>query len=179
MTEPLNKTNAKLPGYVADELRDLRESNDSEFLSTILALRAKGWPLRAIGDVFQVTRAAVQNWVVRAQNDEVIVSAAETVSVPEIPLGMRGTRLKVKKLVPDVPESDREVIRSLTEEASVVKRWTPEGSRAREAALELENLLYHYSVERRVSVTKLAQYAGVTRRAVQQRIEKERNRVDA
>jgi predicted DNA-binding protein YlxM (UPF0122 family) len=179
MTTLETKRNAELPAYASTYLEDLRNSETKYFLAYVLALRERGWPLRAIGDPFNVTRAAVQNWVQRANENEEIVALSNEYDAPEIPLDMRGSRLKVVRLVPDVPVEDRDRIRQLTVEASVVKRWTPENSSARAAALELEELLYYYSIKQNVSVTKLAKYAGVTRRAVQQRIEKERKRVGA
>ena len=179
MPADTNKRNAKLPEHVAQQLRDLREEDREQFLALVLALRDRRWPLRAIGEAFGVTRAAVQNWVARGKQDTEVVALSTTISAPELPLNTRGSTLKAKKLVPDVPEEDRGTIRDLTEQASVVKRWTPQDSPARQAAFELENLLYHYAVQRGVPLTRLAEYAGVTRRAVAQRVDKQRTRVAA
>lgn len=179
MTSEVHKKNAELPEAEVSLLRDLRDTDPDEFLTRLLALRAQKWPFRAIGDAFGVTRVAVRAWVLRAEKRDDLVEAAKHVTVPEIPLDSRGTKLKPVKLVPDVPENDRKRIADLTETARDVKRWTPENADSRLAAGELEELLYFYAVKRGVPVTRLAQYAGVTRRAVAQRIEKQRDRIVA
>lgn len=167
-----NKKNAQLPEAAAQELRDARERSQTEFFAHIVALRAERWPLRAIGDVFGVTRVAAKAWFTRAEADDEAVELSKTLSVPRLPINSRGNGVKAVKLVPDVPEKDRDVIRNLADQAKNVRRWTPEESTEREAAFALEELLYHYHKNRHVPVTKLAEYAGVTRRAVAQRLEK-------
>lgn len=171
----LRKKNADLPEETAEQLRRLREQDPADFHAFLLALREKRWPYRAIGDVFGVTRAAVRAWYVQAAADPFNFARAEVMvdHAPDLPASTRGAGVRPKRLVPDVPESERDRIRELTEQASVVKRWTPETSPARDAARELEGLLYKYAIEGGVPVVRLAKYAGVTRRAVAQRIEKE------
>lgn len=167
-----NKKNAQLPEAAAKNLRDARERSQTEFFAHIIALREERWPLRSIGDVFGVTRVAAKAWFTRAENNEDAVELAKTLVVPRLPINTRGNGVKAVKIVPDVPSKDRTVIRNLADQAKNVRRWTPEDSPEREAALELEELLYHYHKNRNVPVTKLAEYAGVTRRAVAQRLEK-------
>jgi hypothetical protein len=178
MTE-LRKKNADLPQDTADLLKKLRENDIPEFHAFLLALREKRWPYRAVGDVFGVTRAAVRAWYVQAASDPFNFARAEVLveHAPDLPAATRGSGVRPKRLIPDVPPEDQERIRELTAQARVVKRWTPEDSPARAAAFELERLLHFYASERRVPVVRLAKYAGVTRRAVAQRIEKQATRV--
>ena len=175
------KKNAVLPEETAALLREFRDTDRSEFNALLLALKEKNWPYRAIGDVFEVTRAAVLSWYVQAAEDPFNFARAEVMvkHVPDLPATTRGSKSRIKRLVPDVPAEDQAKIRDLTEQAKVVKRWTPENSPARAAALELEGMLYFYSSERHVPVVRLAKYAGVTRRAVAQRIEKQAARNNA
>lgn len=167
-----NKKNAQLPEVTAQQLKTARETSQTDFYALIIALRDRRWPLRAIGDVFGVTRVAAKAWYTRALEDSVAAERAKTLSVPNLPINTRGNGVKATKIVPDVPVKDRTVIRDLAEKAKNVRRWTPADSPERDAALELEELLYHYHKNRNVPVTKLAEYAGVTRRAVAQRLEK-------
>lgn len=174
----MRKKNADLPEETANKLRKFRAEDKAEFHAFLLALRENKWPYRAIGDVFGVTRAAVRSWYVQAGQDPFNFARAEAM-VPQVPLlppTTRGSTAKPKRLVPDVPEADRARISDLTEQARVVKRWTPQNHPSRQAAQELEELLFFYAHERGVSVSRLAEYAGVTRRAVAQRIEKQEAR---
>jgi hypothetical protein len=171
----LRKKNADLPEDTAALLRRFRETDQAEFHALLLALKEKRWPYRAIGDAFGVTRAAVRAWYVTAGQDPFNFARAEVMvdHVPDLPPTARGSGVRAKRLIPDVPAEDQERIRDLTARAQVVKRWTPADSPAREAARELEELLFFYAKERHVPVVKLAKHAGVTRRAVAQRIEKQ------
>lgn len=176
----LRKKNADLPEDAATLLQKFRAEDKAEFHAFLLALREKKWPYRAIGDVFGVTRAAVRSWYVQAASDPFNFSRAEAMldgeDVPSLPPNTRGSTARPKKLVPEVSPEDQEKIQDLTAQARVVKRWTPENSPARAAAFELETLLHHHA-GRGVPVSRLAQYAGVTRRAVAQRIEKQAARL--
>jgi hypothetical protein len=171
----LHKKTAVLPEETADLLREFRSTDPAEFHAFLLALRERKWPYRAIGDVFGVTRAAVRSWCVQAAEDPFNFSRAEVMMdhVPSLPATSRGSAAKTKRLVADVPVADQEKIADLTAQARVVKRWTPPNSPARAAALELEELLHFYASKRRVPISRLAKYAGVTRRAVAPRIEKQ------
>jgi hypothetical protein len=171
------KKNADLPEDTANLLRKIRTEDRNEFYAFLLALREKRWPYRAIGDVFGVTRAAVKSWCVQASKDPFNYTRAEAMlngsDVPALPPTTRGSLARPKRLVADVSSADQQRIADLTRQARVVKRWTPENSPARAAAAELEELLHFYAKERKVPIARLAQYAGVTRRAVAQRIEKQ------
>lgn len=173
------KKNADLPEDAANLLRELRAEDRNEFHAFLLALREKRWPYRAIGDVFGVTRAAVKSWCVQAAKDPFNYTRAEVMlqHVPALPPTTRGSLAKPRRLVADVPSDDQQRIFDLTAQARVVKRWTPENSPARDAARELEKLLHFYAKERKVPIARLARYAGVTRRAVAQRIEKQSARM--
>jgi len=167
------KQNAALPEDTAETLRRVRDESTTEFYAYVLALRAKRWPLRALGDVFGVTRVAAKAWETRAKQSAEAVKLAEDLDVPNLPLNARGNGVKPRKLVPDVPQEDRQYIRDLANKAKDVRRWTPEDSEAREAAKKLEKLLYDYAYKKNVPVTRLAEHAGVSRRAVAQRLEKQ------
>jgi hypothetical protein len=156
-------------------LRGFRSTDLAEFHAFLLALREKKWPYRAIGDVFGVTRAAVRSWYIQAARDPFNFARAEVMveHVPDLPPTSRGSLARPKRLVADVPADDQKKIQDLTAQARVVKRWTPANSPARQAAQELEELLHFYASKRHVPISRLATYAGVTRRAVAQRIEKQ------
>jgi hypothetical protein len=167
------KQNAALPEDTAETLRRVRDESTTEFYAYVLALRARRWPLRALGDVFGVTRVAAKAWETRAKQNSEAQKLSEDLEVPSLPFNARGNGVKPKKIVPDVPQHDREYIRELANKAKDVRRWTPEDSEAREAAKTLEKLLYTYAYEKNVPVTRLAEHAGVSRRAVAQRLAKQ------
>jgi len=70
-----------------------------------------------------------------------------------------------------ISTQDEKRIAELAPEASLVRRFTAQDSPTRAAALELEDLLWHYK-ELGVTLNDLAKAAGVTRRAIAQRLEK-------
>jgi hypothetical protein len=166
------KTNATLPESATNTLQRLREESEKDFFGAIISLRNANWPYRAIGEAFGVTRAAARSWYVRALDDPEAVAASEKFFAPSLPLSARGSDAKVKRLKPTVAPADRDRIRSLTVRASTVRRWTPPNDPSRAAAQELESLIYHYVKNFNVSPGELAKYAGVSRRAVAQRLEK-------
>lgn len=168
----LQKTNAVLPPDAAQELRNLRESSNLEFYAAVIALREKNWPLRAIAEPFGVTRVAAKSWHTRALQDEEAVELSKDLNVPSLPLSARGRDVRVKKLKPGIPPADQQKIQELASEASGVRRWTPEDSPQREAARNLESLVYKYVNDNGVSPSLIAKYAGVSRRAIVQRLEK-------
>jgi DNA-directed RNA polymerase specialized sigma24 family protein len=170
----LTKTNAVLPVDTAANLKNARDKSATDFQAAVIALRANNWPLRAIADVFDVTRVAAKAWHERAlQNPEAVQLAKEFV-VPSLPLSARGSQVKAVRLKPDVHPEDRERIRSLAVLASTVRRWTPQDSPERRAARELEALIKHYVDDLKVSPSTIAAHAGVSRRAIAQRLEKAR-----
>ena len=160
---------AHLPDEAVQRLQELKALEDpTQFHSYLLGLRAAGWPLRAIADPFNVTRVTAKNWESRALNTEV---EADPV-VPLLPLDVRGMKVRAKRIPPGIPTKDRERIAALSVEARKVRRWTLDGSSEKLAAEELEQLIYKYVVERKVPAAVFARAAGVTRRAIMQRVEK-------
>jgi hypothetical protein len=173
----LQKTNASLPEETAENLREIRESSPVHFQAAVIALRNNNWPLRTIGDVFGVTRVAVKSWHNRALLNPEAIKLADDFPAPSLPLSARGRDARPKRLKPGVPPDDQKKFAELAQAASVVRRWTPQDSPAREAATDLEALVYEYVVEKNVSPSLIAQYAGVSRRAIVQRLEKARKAV--
>lgn len=174
----LQKSNAVLPPEIAEQLVNIRATNKTLFEAWVIALREKRWPYRSIGDVFGVSRVAAQAWYKRALKNEVAVEKAKDLEtqVPLLAIDVRGSQIKVVKLIPDVPPAERERLKTLTEQAREVGRWTPPYAPSRKAAEELEELIYFYAVKRKIPAATIARHAGVTRRAVVQRLEKQQAR---
>lgn len=132
----------------------MRESGQtSTYLSHVKALRVEGWPLSAISEVFGVSKTTISAWEGRSDYD------AEPVEVPTYPK----TR--------DLSHFETENLRILTEQSSRVRRFTDVNAPGRRSALVLEKTLLHLHGEG-ITITALAKACGVTRRAVNQRMEK-------
>lgn len=132
----------------------MRESGQtSTYLSHVKALRVEGWPLSAISEVFGVSKTTISAWESKSDYDP------EPVEVPPYPK----TR--------DLSFFEVENLRLLTEQASKVRRFTDKNAPGRRSALALEKTLLHLHGEG-ITITALAKACGVTRRAVNQRLEK-------
>lgn len=161
---------AHLPDDVVSNLKDLKQTNQDEFDALVLGLRQAGWPLRSIADPFGVTRVTAKNWETRA-----LSSGVTPKEVPPLPLDVRGVKVRAKRIPPDIPSKDRVRIAELSKKARLVRRWTLSNSEEFKAAGELEQLILLYVIERRVPAATFARYAGVSRRAIMQRVEKIRD----
>lgn len=160
---------AHLPDESVLRLKELRAQDDqTQFQAYLLGLRSAGWPLRSIAEPFNVTRVTAKNWETRALQQETVPEP----QVPALPLDVRGMKVRPKRIPPGIPSADRQRIATLSVEARKVRRWTLEGSAEKQAAEELEQLIYKYVVERKVPAATFARAAGVTRRAIMQRVEK-------
>jgi hypothetical protein len=159
---------AHLPDDVVSRLKTLKETNQPEFEALLLGLRAAGWPLRTIADPFDVTRVSAKNWETKALSNGVTPAT----DVPPLPLDVRGVKVRAKRIPPDVPSKDRVKIAELSKRARSVRRWTLPNSDEQKAANELREMLIVYVLERGVTTAAFARYAGVSRRAIVQRLDK-------
>lgn len=144
----------KLPQDYSKTLRGFRESGQTDtYLSHVKALRVEGWPLSAISEVFGVSKTTISTWESRSDYDPC------PVEVPTYP--------KTRNL----SEFETQNLALLAEKASTVRRFTDPKAASRQAALVLERSLIALHAEG-VTITELARACGVTRRAVNQRLEK-------
>jgi len=182
MTEVMtnfSKANATLPDAFVSTLKRVRDTDAVKFEALVIALREMQWPYRAIGEPFNVTRVAAKAWYDRALQHQESVELSKTLTVPSLPVKARGSGLKPKKIVPDLTDVESDNVRVLAEKARNVRRWTPQDAPERDAARQLEEALYNYVNRRGVPMTVLARHAGVTRRAIAQRVDKHSKLVSA
>lgn len=150
-----------------DILKETRKGPyPSVFYQQIYALRKAGWPLRAIANSLGVSRTAVSSWETKADPQNT------TEALESLPAGLT-PNLKSTYLNKDLTWEESAHLHTLAVKASKVRRYTSENSEGRKAAKALEKLLLEYNDEG-ISITKLAQACGVTRRAIAQRMEKYR-----
>lgn len=163
---------AQLPQSIENILVTTRAEQPTLFLAYVIALRKQQWPLRAIATPFDVSRVSAKNWETKALNDPQAVKLSETLNIPPIPLSVRGAGVRAKKIPRDIPLEDRQRIAELSLLARKVRRWTPDDSPEKRASHEFEDLINKYVVERKVPASVFARYAGVTRRAITQRVDR-------
>ena len=166
------KTKASLPDNTAKTLQQLKGSQPKQFYAHVIALRERGWPLRALGEPFNVSRVAVSNWEEKAYGDPETVILSKGVAVPELPIDGHGSKTKAAKITPDVPKTDQERFARLAPIAAKNTRWSEPNSPERLAAEELNQLIAYYHLYRKVPAAAIARYAGVSRRAIMQRLKK-------
>lgn len=149
----------ELPSEYISALQEIKKSGQSEeFLSHIQELRHSGWPLSSIATALGVSKTAVSKWEHKKFTPIPQLS-------PSPPTYNRPYTL--------TQEQEQELF-SLSQQASTVRGLTPQNSPARKAAHTLEALLIRYR-ELNTSVTDLAKACNVTRRAINQRLEKYRD----
>lgn len=147
-------TNELTPTYVS-ELRELRESGQTdEFLSHIHALRSSGWPLSALATALEVSKTTVVKWGNKEHD-------TKDVDTP---------KYSTPPILSDVEVS---VLAELTSKSSKVRRFTAPNSPARRSAEALEAMLLDLR-GKGVTVSALSRACGVSRRAINQRLEKYR-----
>lgn len=145
-------TNKFTPEY-AKTLKSLHESGQSdELIAHVKALRVEGWPLSVVSEAVGVSKTSISKW---SHKDTEFIP----VEVPEYSRPHELTQFEITNL------------RLLTEKASKVRRFTDPQSPARIAALALEKSLISHK-ENGVTISDLARACGVTRRAINQRLEK-------
>lgn len=157
---------------VVKKLAHLRKTSPKEFDAAVLSLYTQGWSLSSIGDPLGVTKVTVKNWKDRADRDPATRALLPFAQMPPLPLEQRDPSIRPRKIVRDIPSADRIRIRELQEKARRVRSWTLPESEEQRAADELEDLINLYVLQRKVSPAVFARHAGVTRRAIVQRIEK-------
>lgn len=169
----MTKAVAHLPADVSRLLKEFREEeNPRNFYSYLSALRAKGWPLRAIAEPLNVSRAAVLSWSKQAALTNIDTAMERNYPVPDLPMDTHAQPYTAKKITPDIPKKDLPELIQLHRQAKKVTRWTPEEHPNRQAARILEERILFYTNQRKVPVASIARHLGVTRRAIAQRIEK-------
>lgn len=154
-----------LPTDTAEQLVALKESDTEQFYGLVKALRLQGWPLRAIAEPFSVSRTAVQGWEGKYSEETPLPE------VPEMPVQPRKKRTRTSKPKQELTGDQISHLRSLTIEASKVRRFTDRNASSRRAAIELESKLIEYS-DKGISRIKLAEYCGVSDSAIKQRLRK-------
>ena len=147
-----------------EQLVALRETNRSEFYALIHALRAAGWPLRAIAVPLNVSRTCVDDWKQKYTPDTPL---PEVEPLPVVPVQDR-TPTSKKFILTDEETTQ---LRQLATDASTVRRFTDINAPSRKAAAELESLLLAYS-QRGASYLQLAKACGVSRSSITQRLGK-------
>lgn len=167
----MTKSLAVLPEDTAQDLREAKENNQKLFLGMVYQLAEAGWPHRAIAEPFGVSRASAGNWLSKATQDISVLDLSYA-KIPSVPVTTHGQSYKPKRIKPDVPQKDIDLMRDLAEQAKQVTRWTPPNSPLRVATAKLEEKLVYYTQTRKVPVAVIARHLGVTRRAIAQRIEK-------
>lgn len=165
-------TTHTLPQKTATELIALRESDTDLFYVAIKALTDEKWSLRAIAEAIGVSFTSVQKWKTLADPQHYAV----TIDVPEVPQKLKATSSRPTKPEVNITTQDQTRIQELIPQAAMVRGRTPENSPYREAARELEDLFFKYK-EQDVSYKTLSEIAGVSRRAIAQRLESRARRV--
>lgn len=165
-------TTHTLPEKTASELVTLRETDTDLFYVAIKALTDEKWSLRAIAEAIGVSFTSVQKWKTLADTQHYAV----TIDIPEVPQKLKATSSRPTKPEVHIPASDQTRIQELIPQAAMVRGRTPENSSYREAARELEDLFFKYK-EQDVSYKTLSEIAGVSRRAIAQRLESRARRV--
>lgn len=153
-----------LPDDTAQTLAALKGNCPEEFYALVKALRIEGWPLRAIGAPFSVSRTAVQGWEAKYSGTTPLPT------IPSLPVTPTEERHRgVKKI--ELEQEQVKELRSLAIEASNVRRFTDDNSPSRAAAHDLEKLLIEYS---NMGVTRvdLAKACGVSDSSIKQRLRK-------
>ena len=152
-----------LPQETTEQLVALKGTSPEEFYATVVALRTQGWPLRAIGEPFGVSRTAVMGW---EEKYDPRIELPEVPSLPERPQVEKKKKEKYK-----LSEEECQNLKRLADLASTVRRYTYEGSPTRNAADELEALLIDYT-NKGVTKADLARAAGVSDSSIKQRLRK-------
>lgn len=158
-----------LPEETASELITLRQEDLEEFYALVKALTDVGWSLRSIANAIGVSFSSVQKW-------KTLAAQETTHQVPAVPQKFKASSSKPVKPEVIIPTPDQTRIKELIPQAAMVRGRTPINSPYREAARELEDLLFQYK-ELNVSYKTLSEIAQVSRRAIAQRLESRARRV--
>lgn len=158
------------PNFIKN-MKALRDTQNSQFFVNIVSLHNNGWSLQEIADGFEVSKSAVANWEKKGKTFIDTDQVTQSSNVPQKEEKPTSSSKTPKKEQVDFPIEAQQKILQLAQAASKVSRNTPVDAPSRVAAIELEKLLAEYK-EKGVSYSKLAAAAGVTRRAIAQRLDK-------
>lgn len=157
-----------IPQELIDDLTFTRDDKDrTKFLSLVRGAKEAGYTYAEIAEPLNVSRSAANQWYQQAVKDEVAPTPTDPRPAPA--KDPKGTPRKIK---PDVPPEEREHLRLTAETARRNTRWSREDSPERQAVHHLEELIRTHIVQRKVPVAAFARHAGVTRRAIMQRLER-------
>jgi predicted DNA-binding protein YlxM (UPF0122 family) len=161
-----------LSAHFVNNMNTMREHQNEQFYLNVLSLHLSGWSLQEIANSFSVSKSAVANWEKKGKK----LSAQSTTLVSAIEIPQKDKAIvepskEPKTPVVDFPIEAQQKILKLAQVASKVSRNTPLDAPSRIAAAELEDILYFYKTAG-VPYSKLAAAAGVTRRAIAQRLDK-------
>ncbi len=158
-----------LPPSEVAVLTQLQSESLPLFRARVRLLREAGWTLAQVGEPFGKNRSTVRLWQNGAL-DEHLDSVLERGEIPAITAKKEpGTR--EIHLYPDVPPLLRKELHDLAAKARTVRGWMTDADEARVAAHKLEQLLAEYRAVG-VPYKRLAEYMGVTHRAVAARLER-------
>lgn len=164
----------KIAQKTIDKLNSVRNTDPNSFYYSITILRSWGWTLQDIADAFFVSKSAVASWEKTGDKvhevNSVVFTTHDIDIKPEI-ARMTSTGLKKERVVFDV--NDMLEVSKLTAEARVVSKNTSLNAPSRKSAARLEELLLNLN-NQGISMARLAAAAGVSRRAIAQRINKAR-----
>lgn len=152
-----------LPQDVTEKLVALKDTSTEDFYALVVALRTQGWPLRAIGEPFGVSRTAVQGWEKKHNPEKALPE------VPKLPSKPKKEKDKVKKYT--LTPEECKTLRELADLASTVRRYTDIYAPSRLAANDLEQKLLEYT-NLGVSKVDLAKASGVSDSSIKQRLRK-------
>lgn len=164
-------TPSKAPTLPAAEvaiLTQLQTESLPLLRARVRLLREAGWTLAQIGTPLGKNRSTTRLWQTGAFEEHLDDAGAKG----PIPLPPpRASEQRVIHLYPDVPSTDRDELHSLATLARSVRGWMKEEDPARVAAHKLEDkLVMHHKMG--VPYKRLADYMGVTHRAVAARLER-------
>lgn len=138
-------------------------TNDPALLHAYVALlHERGWTFDDIARPLGVSRSIVGQWKRCANTTPVLPDA------PYKPKPLTGA---IKKIVPDLAPEDQEIIQKTAALARKRTRWSRKDSPETKAAEQLEMLIRYHVLGRGVPTSRFAEVAGVSRRAIMQRLE--------
>lgn len=165
----------KLSQKTVDTLSPLRITDKDTFCFYIVQLRYWGWTLQDIAGAFSVSKSAVALWEKQGLEIDGLPVEKFFVLEKEIkPKEARMTSTGPKQEPVDFLQEDQVKVFKLAKEARAVSKNTPLSAPSRHSAVLLEKLLLDLN-NQGISMARLAVAAGVSRRAIAQRIIKARN----
>lgn len=153
----------------------IKDKDQNSFYFYVLILRDWGWTLQDIANAFNVSKSAVASWEKMGANVVDVVDALFVTDFVDVkPKAARKTSTGPKKEPVVFDQADMLEVARLTSEARVVSKNTSLSAPSRKSAVLLEELLLNLN-NQGISMARLAVAAGVSRRAIAQRIIKARD----